>query len=104
MNSKTCGGRAAIIASKYVLTPCRTFVSFRSFRISQARRRGSRYNGLFSQEPVRLMKSTVEQINPVQCRVSVEISSDEVNAAFDNAYRNLQKKARTQGFRPGKAP
>ncbi len=50
------------------------------------------------------MKSTVEQINPVQYRVNVEIPADEVNAAFDNAYRKLQKKAKIQGFRPGKAP
>ena len=50
------------------------------------------------------MKSNVEQLNPVQCRISVQISSEEVNAAFANAYRNLQKKARIQGFRPGKAP
>lgn len=50
------------------------------------------------------MKSTVEHLNPVQCRVSVQLSSEEVNAAFATAYRNLQKKARIQGFRPGKAP
>lgn len=50
------------------------------------------------------MKSTVEHLNSVQCRVNVEISAQEVNAAFENAYRKLQKKARIQGFRPGKAP
>jgi trigger factor len=50
------------------------------------------------------MKSTVEQLNSVQCRVNVEISAQEVNAAFENAFRKLQKKARVQGFRPGKAP
>lgn len=50
------------------------------------------------------MKATVEQLNPVQRRVSVEISKDEVNQAFESAYKRLQKKARIQGFRPGKAP
>ncbi len=50
------------------------------------------------------MKSTVEQLNPVQYRVSVEVSPEEVDTAFDSAYRKLQKKAKIQGFRPGKAP
>lgn len=50
------------------------------------------------------MKSSVEHLNSVQCRISVNVSAEEVNAAFNNAYRNLQKKARIQGFRPGKAP
>jgi len=50
------------------------------------------------------MKSTVEQINPVQYRVNVEITPDEVNKAFENVFRKIQKQARIQGFRPGKAP
>lgn len=50
------------------------------------------------------MKSTVEKLNPVQYRVHVEVSPEEVDQAFDKAYRNLQKKAKIQGFRPGKAP
>ncbi len=50
------------------------------------------------------MKSTVEQLNPVQYRVNVEVSPEEVDQAFDKAYRSLQKKAKIQGFRPGKAP
>jgi trigger factor len=50
------------------------------------------------------MKSTVEQLNPVQYRVSVDVSPEEVDQAFDKAYRNIQKKAKIQGFRPGKAP
>ena len=50
------------------------------------------------------MKSTVEQINPVQYRVQVEVTSDEVNQAFETVFRRIQKKASIQGFRPGKAP
>ena len=50
------------------------------------------------------MKATVESINEVQSRIKVEVTSDTVDQAFDNAYRKLQKKARIQGFRPGKAP
>lgn len=50
------------------------------------------------------VNSAVEQINPVQYRVRVEVPVTNVNAAFDAAYRKLQKKAKIQGFRPGKAP
>lgn len=50
------------------------------------------------------MKATVEEINSVQRRVKVTIPSEKVNEAFDSAYKKLQKKARIQGFRPGKAP
>ena len=50
------------------------------------------------------MKSTVEQLNPVQYRLSIQISPDEVNKAFEGAYRKLQQRARIQGFRPGRAP
>lgn len=50
------------------------------------------------------MKSTVEEINSVQRRIKVTVPSGSVNQAFDNAYKSLQKKAKIQGFRPGKAP
>jgi len=50
------------------------------------------------------MKSNVEQLNPVQYRVDIELTPEEVNQAFDTAYRKIQKKARVQGFRAGKAP
>ncbi len=50
------------------------------------------------------MKSSVETINSVQRRVKVELPADIVNKAFETAWRRLQKKARVQGFRPGKAP
>jgi len=50
------------------------------------------------------MKSSVETINSVQRRVKVELPVDIVNKAFEDVYKRLQKKARVQGFRPGKAP
>ena len=50
------------------------------------------------------MKSTAEKINSVQHRVKVTIPSDQVNSAFIAAYQKLQKKAKVQGFRAGKAP
>jgi trigger factor len=50
------------------------------------------------------MKSSIESVNEFQCRVSVEVTPDEVNKAFEEAYRKLQRQAKVQGFRPGKAP
>lgn len=50
------------------------------------------------------MKATVEEINSVQRRLKVVVSSEAVNKAFDSAYQKLKKKAKIQGFRPGKAP
>ncbi len=50
------------------------------------------------------MKALVEEVNTVQRRIRVEVSSGDVKSAFDSVYRNLQKKARINGFRPGKAP
>ena len=50
------------------------------------------------------MKSSMENVNSVQKRVSVELTTDEVDSAFKAALQNLQKKAKVQGFRPGKAP
>jgi trigger factor len=50
------------------------------------------------------LTTTIEEINSVQRRVKVNLSADLVAKAFDDAYRNVQKKAKLQGFRPGKAP
>ncbi len=50
------------------------------------------------------MKATVEELNSVQRRVSITVPSDVVTKAFNKVYAGLQKKARIDGFRPGKAP
>ena len=50
------------------------------------------------------MNAQLEEINKVQKRVTVELTSDEVTAAFNAVYNNLKKKAKIKGFRPGKAP
>ncbi|MFP3867545.1 MAG: trigger factor [Desulfobacteraceae bacterium] len=50
------------------------------------------------------MKVEVEKINPVQRKLWIEVPSEEVDKNLDRAYRNLKKKARVKGFRPGKAP
>lgn len=50
------------------------------------------------------MQVTVETINPVTKKVSIEIPAERVDAEIEKAYTGIQKKAKLQGFRPGKAP
>jgi trigger factor len=50
------------------------------------------------------MQVTVEAINPVTKKVSIEIPAERVDAEIEKAYSGIQKKAKLQGFRPGKAP
>jgi trigger factor len=50
------------------------------------------------------MKVEVQEINSCQKRFEVEIPLEEVNKELDALYRNLQKKVKVKGFRPGKVP
>jgi len=50
------------------------------------------------------MQVNVETINPVTKKVSFEIPADQVTAEIERAYAGIQKRAKLQGFRPGKAP
>jgi trigger factor len=46
----------------------------------------------------------MESVNSVQQRVTVELSTEEVETTFNQVLKGLQQKAKVQGFRPGKAP
>ncbi len=50
------------------------------------------------------MQVTVETITPVTKKVSIEIPAERVDAEIEKTYAGIQKKAKIQGFRPGKAP
>lgn len=50
------------------------------------------------------MKASVEEVNPVQRRIKVELDEADVNRAFAAVYKKIQKKSQIRGFRPGKAP
>ena len=50
------------------------------------------------------LTSSVEEINSVQRRIKVSLAPSLVSKAFEEAYRKVQKNAKLQGFRPGKAP
>lgn len=50
------------------------------------------------------MQVTVEAISPVTKKVSVEIPAERVDAEIEKSFAGIQKRAKLQGFRPGKAP
>ncbi len=50
------------------------------------------------------MKASIEEITPVKKRLTVEVEAEEVIRKIDEAYRELKKKAKVDGFRPGKVP
>lgn len=50
------------------------------------------------------MQVNVEDISPVQKKITIEIPAERVNKEIEKAYSAIQKKAKLQGFRPGKAP
>jgi trigger factor len=51
-----------------------------------------------------MMKASIEQISPVKKRLTVEVEAQEVDRKIEEAYRELKKRAKVDGFRPGKVP
>jgi trigger factor len=52
----------------------------------------------------RAMKVTIDDIGPIQKRLSVELPPDMVAKELDSAYARLNKTVKIKGFRQGKAP
>ena len=50
------------------------------------------------------MKTTLEDISTVKKKLLIEIESVEVDKKLNEAYRDLGKRAKIPGFRPGKVP
>lgn len=50
------------------------------------------------------MKTNLENISSVKKRLLVEIDAEEVKKKTNKVYRELGKKAKIPGFRPGKIP
>lgn len=50
------------------------------------------------------MNTTVEQVNDHTVRLTVTVPATDVDAAIDRAYKEIAKKVKIPGFRPGKAP
>ena len=50
------------------------------------------------------MKAVVEEINSVKKKINIEIEPESVAKEMDKAIKDVAKKAKIPGFRPGKAP
>src|SRR5262245_39586245 len=50
------------------------------------------------------MKVEVEQVATCVGRLTVEVPAERVNRELEGLYRDLQRRVRLPGFRPGKAP
>jgi trigger factor len=50
------------------------------------------------------MKVSVEELNKLQRRLSIEVPAEKVTESFKQAYKALQKQAQLKGFRKGKVP
>lgn len=50
------------------------------------------------------MQVNVEEISTVKKRVNIEVPVEQVDAEIEKVYAGIQKRAKLQGFRPGKAP
>src|SRR4030043_35715 len=50
------------------------------------------------------MKTSIKEISSIKKKVSIEISEDQVIREVDSFYKDLGKKAKIKGFRPGKVP
>ena len=50
------------------------------------------------------MNVSFEEINSTQKRIKIKIGAEMVETAFNKAFTDLKKKAKVQGFRPGKVP
>lgn len=50
------------------------------------------------------LKVEMENLSEVKRKLTIEVPSTEVTQAMDRAYRELGKKAKVKGFRPGKVP
>ena len=50
------------------------------------------------------MKTVIEEINPVKKKLTIEVEAESVANELDKAIKDIGKKAKIPGFRPGKAP
>lgn len=50
------------------------------------------------------MKTTLETVSTLERKLNIQVPASEVQAAFETAYKTIQKHVAIKGFRQGKAP
>ena len=50
------------------------------------------------------MKANLETVSTLERKLNIQVPATEVQAAFENAYKSIQKHVAIKGFRQGKAP
>ncbi len=50
------------------------------------------------------MKADLEKVSSLERKLNIEVPADKVSAAFNDAYKRVQRNAEIKGFRKGKAP
>lgn len=50
------------------------------------------------------MKATLETVSTLERKLNIQVPASEVQAAFETAYKSIQKHVAIKGFRQGKAP
>lgn len=51
-----------------------------------------------------MARFSVEEVSPIERRISVEVAPEAVVAQLEEAYQQLSRRVRVPGFRPGKVP
>ncbi len=50
------------------------------------------------------MKTDIENLSNLERKLNIQISVEQVNSEFTNAFKHLQKSVEVKGFRKGKTP
>ena len=50
------------------------------------------------------MKITTESVSNIETRLTVELPSDKLKSKVESELNKVQKRAKIDGFRPGKVP
>ncbi len=50
------------------------------------------------------MKVQLEDISPIKKKLNIEVEQEQIRNTWESVVKNISKKAKLKGFRPGKIP